>query len=70
MDYDAVLAQVFVLLQQEKRLSYRVLKQRPCLGAAGTDGGAAAGPDGAGRPPECGLITPCAGRPSPGTHGT
>jgi class 3 adenylate cyclase len=28
MDYDAVLAQVLTLLQQEKRLSYRVLKLR------------------------------------------
>jgi class 3 adenylate cyclase len=28
MDYDAVLAQVLALLQQEKRLSYRVLKRR------------------------------------------
>jgi hypothetical protein len=28
MDYDVVLAQVFALLQQEKRLSYRVLKRR------------------------------------------
>jgi class 3 adenylate cyclase len=28
MDYDAVLAQVLALLQQEKRLSYRVLKLR------------------------------------------
>ena len=28
MDYDAVLAQVLALLQQEQRLSYRVLKRR------------------------------------------
>src|SRR5262249_46293800 len=28
MDYDAVLAQVLALLQQEKRLAYRVLKRR------------------------------------------
>jgi class 3 adenylate cyclase len=28
MDYDAVLAQVLELLQQEQRLSYRVLKRR------------------------------------------
>jgi predicted ATPase/class 3 adenylate cyclase len=28
MDYDAILAQVLVLLQQEKRLAYRVLKRR------------------------------------------
>ena len=28
MDYDAVLAQVLVLLQQEKRVAYRVLKRR------------------------------------------
>ena len=28
MDYDAVLTQVLDLLQQEKRLSYRVLKRR------------------------------------------
>jgi len=28
MDYDTVLAQVLALLQQEKRLSYRVLKLR------------------------------------------
>jgi hypothetical protein len=28
MDYDAILAQVLVLLQQQKRLSYRVLKLR------------------------------------------
>ena len=28
MDYDAVLAQVVTLLQQEQRLSYRVLKRR------------------------------------------
>ncbi len=28
MDYDAVLAQVLSLLQQEQRLSYRVLKRR------------------------------------------
>src|SRR5438552_12559510 len=28
MDYDAILAQVLALLQQEKRLSYRVLKLR------------------------------------------
>jgi hypothetical protein len=28
MDYDAVLAQVLALLQQEQRLSYRVLKLR------------------------------------------
>src|SRR2546422_10221582 len=28
MDYDAILAQVLALLQQEERLSYRVLKRR------------------------------------------
>ena len=28
MDYDAILAQVLALLQQEQRLSYRVLKLR------------------------------------------
>src|SRR5215813_3896135 len=28
MDYDAVLAQVLALLQQEKRVAYRVLKRR------------------------------------------
>jgi hypothetical protein len=28
MDYEAVLTQVLALLQQEKRLSYRVLKRR------------------------------------------
>ena len=28
MDYETVLAQVLDLLQQEKRLSYRVLKRR------------------------------------------
>jgi hypothetical protein len=28
MDYEAVLAQVIALLQQEQRLSYRVLKRR------------------------------------------
>ena len=28
MDYDAILAQVMTLLQQEQRLSYRVLKRR------------------------------------------
>ena len=28
MDYDAILAQVLTLLQQEQRLSYRVLKRR------------------------------------------
>ena len=28
MDYDAILAEVLALLQQEKRLSYRVLKLR------------------------------------------
>jgi hypothetical protein len=28
MDYEAVLAQVLALLQQEQRLSYRVLKLR------------------------------------------
>jgi hypothetical protein len=28
MDYDAVLAQVLDLLQQEQRLSYRALKRR------------------------------------------
>ena len=28
MDYDAVLAQVLALLQQEKRIAYRVLKRR------------------------------------------
>jgi hypothetical protein len=28
MDYDAILAQVVALLQQQKRLSYRVLKLR------------------------------------------
>jgi hypothetical protein len=28
MDYEAVLAQVLALFQQEKRLSYRVLKLR------------------------------------------
>ena len=28
MDYDAVLAQVLVLLQQEQRVAYRVLKRR------------------------------------------
>jgi hypothetical protein len=28
MDYDAILSQVLVLLQQQKRLSYRVLKLR------------------------------------------
>ena len=28
MDYDAVLAQVVVLLQQEKRVAYRVLRRR------------------------------------------
>ena len=28
MDYDAVLAHVLELLQQEQRLSYRVLKRR------------------------------------------
>jgi hypothetical protein len=28
MDYDAILSQVLLLLQQQKRLSYRVLKLR------------------------------------------
>jgi len=28
MDYDAVLAQVLALLQQEQRVAYRVLKRR------------------------------------------
>jgi hypothetical protein len=28
MDYDVILAQVLTLLQQEKRLAYRVLKRR------------------------------------------
>ena len=28
MDYDAVLAQVLALLQQEKRVAYRVLKRQ------------------------------------------
>ncbi len=28
MDYDAVLAHVIALLQQEKRVAYRVLKRR------------------------------------------
>jgi hypothetical protein len=28
MDYDAILSQVLMLLQQQKRLSYRVLKLR------------------------------------------
>jgi hypothetical protein len=28
MDYDAILAQVLTLLQQERRLSYRILKLR------------------------------------------
>ena len=31
MDYDAVLAQVLTLLQQEQRLSYRILKRRFAL---------------------------------------
>ena len=30
MDYDAVLAHVIALLQQEKRVAYRVLKRRSC----------------------------------------
>jgi hypothetical protein len=28
MDYDAVLAQVLALLQQEQRVAYRILKRR------------------------------------------
>ena len=28
MDYEAILAQVLALLQQEKRVAYRVLKSR------------------------------------------
>ena len=31
MDYDAVLAQVLVLLQQEQRVAYRILKRRFAL---------------------------------------